>query len=327
MVTCIDVAKKAGVSRQTVSRVINNNPNVSESTRKKVLSAIEKLNYHPNTLARSLKTSKSKSIGLIIPDASNPFYINIANLLQNKLKLMNYSIFIIFSNENEFDEKNSFRYMYEKCVDLILFVPASHNQELEDIIKSNSIPVVQLFRNLYDSLPSITINDNYGAYLATEELIKSGHKKIILVEGKYEFRSERLDGFMNALKDNGIGFEEYMYVNLSEDTSRNFNILSDIIRKHSPTAFIAVSTKIEICVLKFLEKAGLSFPDSISVIFYDDNEVSELLNITSITHDMEKISDTIVQKISTCLKNPENAFHKQLKPLLCVRKSVKEPVI
>lgn len=322
MATCIDVAKKAGVSRQTVSRVLNNSKNVSQKSRERVFKAIQELSYHPNTLARSLKSAKTKSIGFIIPDAKNVFYIEIANLLQNKLYRHDYSIVMLFSDENTFNEEKCIQYMIEKRVDLLLFTPTTKNEKLSKLINLYNLPSVQLFRDLYADLNAITVDDEYGAYIATKKLLKNGHTKIILIEGDYSFGSERLKGFTRALKEYGILYEDYMHVLLPRNTSIGDKDLAQQIKDKAVTGLIAVSKPIELRIVKLLKNEKLTLGKEISAVFYDDNDLADFLKITVIAHDLEKIADEIIEKVFQVLNEETSVFRKVITPYLIERDSV-----
>ena len=324
MATCIEVAKKAGVSRQTVSRVINNSPNVTEETRLRVLQAIDELSYHPNMLARALKSAKSCGIGFIVPDPLNPFFIKIASSLQNKLSKQNYNLVMLFGHENTLDEERFFNYMYEQQVDLILFTPTNYSAKLEQTIRSHQTPVVQLFRGLYETINSITVNDRYGAYLATTELLKNGHTKIVLLEPSHEFDTGRVSGFQDALAEYGVNYEEWMHLALPSAPETSESVLSAHLKKHAPTAIIPVSKQIETLTLNLLDSEKVKLYDQMSLVFYDDNEIADLLKITAVGHDIDGITDSIMEHLFAYLENPQTTFHATIEPELIYRNSVQK---
>lgn len=321
MSTCIDVAKRAGVSRQTVSRVINNSPNVAEETRNRVLKAIEELSYRPNMLARSLKSAKSCSVGFVICDPLNPFYIKIANSLQNRLNEYNYRLVVLFANEDVREEGNFFNYMYEQQVDIVLFTPSEYSNQIERLIQRHQTPVIQLFRKIYPTINSIKVDDTYGTYLATKELLKSRHKDILLIEPALPFETGRLEGFRQALEEFGVPYRPWMFLTLPTN-GQNEATLSAYFSEHKPTAAIPVSKSIEMQLLNMLGENAIQIPNDVSVIFYDDNEVANLIKVTAIDHDIEYITALIVEKLFSNLEHPERSFHSVVKPKLLHRSSV-----
>jgi DNA-binding LacI/PurR family transcriptional regulator len=324
MATCIEVAKKAGVSRQTVSRVINNSPNVTEETRRKVLQAIEELSYHPNMLARALKSAKSHSIGFIISDPLNPFFIKVASSLQVKLSKQNYNLVLLFGHESILDEEQFFHYMYEQQVDLILFTPSTYNSKLEETIRAHQTPVIQLFRSLYDNLNSITINDRHGTYLATADLLKNGHKKIVLLEPSYEFDTGRVSGFKDALAEYGVPYEDWMYLDLPSAPEESESVLIERLNKYQPTAIIPVSKSVETLTLTTLDARNIKLYEQMSLVFYDDNEIADLLKITAIGHDIDAITDSIISHLFTYLDDPQITFRDTIEPELLRRGSIRK---
>ena len=293
MATIVDVAKKAGVSCQTVSRVINNSTNVSEKTRKKVLEVINELDFCPNDLARALKTSKSKTVGFIISDPNNPFYINIAISLQHKLDECGYSLVILFSNEDPDNQDKCFEYMFQKCVDMILFTPTSPTAHLAERLKSRNVRAIQLFRNIVNDVNYIVADDEYGTYKATKYLLENHHEKMMLIVGPYETENNRKRGFIRALKEFKIEFNDNMFVELTGNDEQQETALSKKIKEYKPTAMIPVSMPVEQITLQVLKKNDITIGKDVSVIFYDDNEIAKLLNITCIAHDIEEISEII----------------------------------
>ncbi len=315
MANCNDVAKYANVSRQTVSRVINNSGYVSAQARERVLDAIEKLNYYPNTAARSLKSTKSKSIGLIIPDPYNDFYIKISNYLQKKLNDMNYSLLILFSDEDTQTEEKCLSTLIEHRVELLLFTPTSANKKFLQLLKSYNIKIIQLFRYLYDSFTSITIDDEYGSYLAAASLLKQGHRRLLLIEEMHSFDSLRLQGLKRALLEFDVPFCPEMYLPSPKD-STGIETIKSVLLKYRPTAVIAVAKPIEISFIRAITELKYEVNKDVSVIFYDDNEIADIFNISVVTHNFDNITDTIVHAITECLTGDPKNPHIVLTPFL-----------
>lgn len=320
MATIIDVANLANVSRQTVSRVINNSPNISPKTRETVLNAIKQLNYQPNEYARMLKTSKNKTIGYIISDPQNHFYISIANTLQHKLDEYGYSLTILFSNENVNHQDKCFEAMVQKYVKFILYTPTTTGDNIDEFSKKHDVKIIQLFRKINPYLPYIIADDEIATYNAVKTLIENSHEKFALVVGPYETENRRLSGLKKAIKDKGLEFNDSMYVKLNGSDEEQNKQLSEYIKNHKPTALIPVSTPIEYITLEVLFKLGLKIKSDISLIFYDDNELSKLFNITSVSHDIDVICEAITKaliedKIENIKLTPYLAFRDSIKKL------------
>lgn len=319
MATCNDVAKIAGVSRQTVSRVVNNDKGVSNETKDKVLKVIKDLNYYPNVAARSLKSTKSRCIGLIIPDANNDFYIKIANLLQQKFYNMNYSLLVLFSDDDKITEEKCLETLIQNRIELLLFSPSTINNNFLNLLHNYNIKAIQLFRYIYKDLSSIMIDDEYGTYIGTKELINKGYKKILLVEEKHSFETPRYNGYKKALLEANIEVKDEMFIKLNKD-GKEISKLIDAIKEYKPSAIIGVAKTIEMMVLRALIQMNKKYNDDVAILFYDDNEIAEFFEITSITHDFNKICDTIVELSLNYLQKNEGIKRVSLNPILLIRK-------
>ena len=318
MANCNDVARLANVSRQTVSRVINNSGSVSEDARQRVLDAIAQLGYYPNTAARSLKSSKSKTIGLIIPDSTNDFFIKIANMLQKKFITLGYSLLVLFSDENEQIEERCLTTLIENRIELLLFTPTSINNRFLSLLDTYNIKAIQLFRHSYDELVSIAFDDVYGGKLAASSLLEKGHHKILLIEEYYPFESSRLSGFKQALAQYNIPFSPSMYL-CNQRGGAEIDTIKDALLSYSPTAVIVIAKPTEIALMKAIFALPLTLHQDIDVLFYDDNEIAEFFEINTIAHDFELITDTIIDAVMNALDGNAEAKRITLKPFLLQR--------
>ena len=150
-ITIKDIAKKANVSVSTVSRVINNKPDVNEKTREKVINIIKKYNYQPNDVARGLKLKETFSIGLVIPDISNPFFPEVARGVEDCGNDSSYSVILSNTDNNNKREQNAIKFMLNKQIDGIILTLSTQNKDILYNLEENNIPVVQLDRNIPES--------------------------------------------------------------------------------------------------------------------------------------------------------------------------------
>lgn len=209
-VTAKDVAKLAGVSTATVSRVVNNDPRISEDTRAKVLKCIDYLDYKVNNIARSLKTNRTYTIGFIAPEISNEFFMNIARGVEDEASKYGYSIIICNSNESVEEEENRIRLLCEKCVDGIIIIPSSNEGKHFNYLKELNIPVVLTDRLVENFQSDAVLVDNInGTYSAIEHLINMGYRRIGFISGDLKLTSaiERYEGYKRALKDYCIPYD------------------------------------------------------------------------------------------------------------------------
>ena len=233
----------AKVSRATVTRVISEPEKVNPETREKVLKVMKELNYIPNFMASSLKSSKSHSVGLIIPDLVNPFYIDFAYSLQRKLHERQYNLIIQLSNESTAEESNCIQTLLRYKVECLLFAPIETTNNILSSIDYYKGKLLQIFRKTYDELNSVFIDDENGAYIATMELLKKGHTNIALFEGiTSNATSSRLVGCKRAFHEFGLTFPEENYIPLDVQTMKLEDITNILLNKRI-TGCIVVSYK------------------------------------------------------------------------------------
>src|SRR6056297_3556125 len=206
-VTIKDIAKKADVSVTTVSRVLNNKPDVGDDTRARILKLIEDMNYNPNSVARGLVMQKTHTIGLIIPDISNPFFPQVARAIEDKAQKSGYSV-IFFNTDNHLErERKAVELFKSKQVDGLIVSLSLGNEEILNQLKAANYPVVQIDRSvLSDSYPLVSIDHKKSAYQLVEYLLKKRHRKIAHISGDLNTTSarERMAGYKKALNDYNI---------------------------------------------------------------------------------------------------------------------------
>jgi DNA-binding LacI/PurR family transcriptional regulator len=207
MVSSKKVADLAGVSISTVSRVFSNPSLVNEKTRKKILKIANELNYFPDINARALKLNKSHIIGVIVSDISNPFYMKILKEVMTWSDKNNtkYRFYVTFTNEDKTNEIGAIRSLISSKVDYMIFTPVSNNnKDVESMIIDNNLLTLQLYRHAYDSLDSLKIDDEFGTYLATTELIENNHKEILLLDFDVPTPTNRDIGYFAAFKEKNM---------------------------------------------------------------------------------------------------------------------------
>jgi DNA-binding LacI/PurR family transcriptional regulator len=277
MIKIGDVAKRAGVSVATVSRVINKRGNVKKSTEEKVLKAVEELGYFPNLSARSLKTNRTLTIGIIIPDITNPFFPIVVRGAQNVFKQEGYTIILCNSFEEEYEEKKHLNILEAKKVDGILLIKAPsrmNDSKYMERLKNFPIPIVYIDRlpDLQD-IPAVVADNISGGYDATLHLIKLGHKNIAAITVQYPItvHKERLQGYFSALNDHNIPINKQYIQKGIPSIQEGISLAQSLINMNNrPTAIFVTNNKLTIGLMKALEIAGLKCPQDISVVGYDD---------------------------------------------------------
>lgn len=307
-VTIKDIAKEANVSVTTVSRVLNNKPDVNYKTKQKVLQVIKKLNYNPNGIARGLVLQKTYTIGLIIPDICNPYFPEVARGVQDQAKKLGYSVILYNSDNNKQSEIEAIQLLKSKQVDgIILSLSVSNSEELDQLEKNN-FPVVQIDRKISGSnSPSVTIDNILSAYNATEYLLQLGHTRLAHITGNLGTKTgqDRLQGFQSALQAYGLDGNP-IYIregNYSKD-SGYLEMKALLELKQRPTAIFAANDLMALGAYEAIFDAGLKISEEIAIIGHDDIDVASLIRpglttMSQPTYNLGQIAaKMLIQKIS-----------------------------
>ncbi len=301
-VTIKDVAKLAGVSKSTVSRVLTNSDNCSERARQKVLEAAEKLNYKPNALARAMITKKTGNIGLIIyqkhkPILSHPFYAPIVEAIVDTSRKKGYSLFIASDQDIN---ASSAELLLEKRVDGIIFA-SFIDPSIVLKYKNLGVPLVLLNNSVdIEGISYVTCDNYLGAYKAVNYLVQKGHTYIGFLCGPLQHRSytERYKGYVAALEDNGIKVQEDL-IRIGESTLSDGNRLMNQLLHSTriPTAVFASNDMMAIGAIKAIKKKNLNIPRDIGVIGFDDIEFGILIEpaLSTVHVDKTKMGELAVE--------------------------------
>lgn len=319
MSNIFDIAKAAGVSKTTVSRVVNNQLGVKEDTRQKVLDTIKRLNYIPNQAARSLASKKAGVIGVIYNVINTSVYLNLANLLEKYAAQYNYNIVFCSSNNDYKSKERYIQYFTGGAADgLILFGSDVSDKDLVRRVTDKNFPLVIIENHFNDiNVNNILINNFFGAKQAVEYLISLGHTKIAHITGNINHKaaSERMNGYLEALKENGIKYnKDYVFFTDAGDKSGSLEIEKIIYLKDPPTA---VFTFNDLQGYEAIQKAieiGIRVPQDLSIVGFDNicemlHFIPANLKLTSIIQPMEKIAEAaiglIVENINDTRMEPK----------------------
>ena len=275
-VTMQEVAKDANVSIATVSRVINNNYNVNEKTRQRVLKSMEKLSYLPNSIARSLKINATNTIGFVVSDISNTYHISIARAVEDVIEKHNFNMTVCSTGNDKERELTYLKLLMSQNIAGLILNTTGKNDDF--ILEMNKyIPIVLLNRKIDSAefVGDLVGTDNYNcSYQLTEILLKMGHRRIFVVHGPLELSNgmERFSGFVQAMKDYGVDVgEDYPYKFNSEFSLDGGYNAVEYMRKlpQKPTAIFAQNNMSTIGVLKACKEHNINAPEDISLVAYD----------------------------------------------------------
>jgi len=276
MSTIGDVAKRAGVSAMTVSRVINNSGYISPDTRMRVERAIAELGYVPNALARSLRFKKTKTIALILTDITNPFFTTVARGVEDTASKHGFSVIFCNTDESESEEAQYLNVLLQRQVDGILLVPARNSMDSVAALQDHGTPVVILDRRIAgDVVDSVRCDSEQGAYELVKHLIDLGHTRIAALTGPQSISTatDRVIGYERALAHTGLDHAARIYhapYTIEGGYQMAKQALAESRSGAAPTAFFAGNNFIAIGAFRALLEAKLKVPDDISLVAYDD---------------------------------------------------------
>jgi LacI family transcriptional regulator len=335
--TIKDVAKEASVSIATVSLVINNNGRISQQTRKKVLKAIKKLNYHPSRSARGLVSQKTGNIGFILTEEhflrTEPFYTKIFLGTEFEARSKDYYVLLATVNSS-FNEGDPLpRFIAEKNFDGIVIAGKVPTALTKSILKYNKPTVfVDFSPNINNKDYTNILTDNIkGGQLATDHLIKYGHKKIAFIGGEISHPSisERLHGYKLALDRAKLNIDESVIITNDDELSRQNGCAAAellISKKKHVTAIFAANDATAIGVMQCLKDNGIKIPDEISVVGFDDVEADLFIDppLTTIRVPKLDMGTEAIQLLIGLINNENVKVKKILMPVeLIMRKSTK----
>jgi len=279
-----DIARESGYSIKTVSRALNNHPDINLKTKQKILRIAKKYSYHPNLLARSLRTRKTYTIGYIIPDINNEFFARVGIVIEDEFRKHGYNILISFTKGQSNWEIESLKLLLSKRVDGVVLATVGETEEyIKKMIHDYKIPIVVIDNKI--DVPGLyfVLHDNVrGAYILTKHLIEHGHRDIACITGplKETSGSERLEGFSRAMDEYGVKInKDFIRVSNWEEEG-GFNVTLDLFksRKSAPTAIFSANSVMAIGIYKALRKLGIKIPDDVAIVSFDDFDFVEILD-------------------------------------------------
>jgi DNA-binding LacI/PurR family transcriptional regulator len=312
MSTIKEVAELAGVSIGTVSHVIGGSVPVSMGLREKVLAAINQLDYHPNHIARSLKTRTTRTLGIVVPDMTIPFYPQVIRSAEAAARALGYSVIAVNSDDSTTRQKEVLSLLRSQRVDGVLLVIASgqgSEGQVRKLIASN-MPVVCLDR-LPDGLEvdSVCVEDSAAAEMAVSHLISRGHRRIAIVTGPLTLRNERerLAGYKAALKRAGIQPVSSLIweANLRADEVKA-TCEDNILRIPSrPAALFCTNGVTGLGALRCIVACGMSIPEDIAFVTFDELSADDVFRpaITSVVQPADEIGSRAAQILINRIKN------------------------
>ncbi|MFC4652162.1 catabolite control protein A [Lactococcus nasutitermitis] len=301
--TIYDVARVAGVSMATVSRVVNGNANVKEKTRKKVLDAIAELDYRPNAVARGLASKRTTTVGVVLPTITNPYFAAIARGVDDVASMYNYNVILANSDNNEEKEGKVIESLLSKQVDGIVFTGSSLHEDIRTQLKTARSAIV--LAGMIDGdkeLPSINIDYRAAALEATAQLAKN-NKKIAYILGSLENTEnvERMVGYQESLTNAGIEFDEGLVFEGNYDYENGKALADRLLAKGVTAAVVAIDT-VAVGLLNALQAKGVKLPEDFEIIAGSNSSITEysypgLTSVNQPLYDLGAVSMRLLTKL------------------------------
>ena len=281
--TLVSIAERSGCSISTVSRVLSGNAakyRISQRTVARVTEEVKRCNYTPSLLAKGLRTNRTDTIGLLIPNIENSFFAGVAGVVIRESRNYNYKVVVVDTQEDERNEQDGLSALLARRVDGIVAAPCGSNAELFASVQEGGMPLVLIDRYLPDAgMLSYVTTDNYrGAVMATEYLLENGHRRIGFLGSISSTSSiqDRYLGYYKALLENRIPLRQDWVI---ADRSNESDIFPEFtLPNDMPTAFVCNCDETAYKLVNQLKAAGYSIPDDISVVGYDNHIYSTICN-------------------------------------------------
>jgi len=329
MATIYEVSKLAGVSLATVSRVMNKNTRVSDKTRDKVLEAMEQLGYRPNTIAQSLASNRSNSIGVLVSELHGPFFGQMMAGIESEIRAAGKHVIITTGHSEIEKEKDGIEFLISRnCDAIIVHAEAVSDEYLTELNKKDT-PVYLMSRHVPAmSEQCVSLNNEMGGYLATKHIIEQGHKNIAYITGP-QFKadaSDRLTGHKRALQEYGIHFNEQLYFEGDFKESCGNDGLKQFINTKLPfDALVCANDEIASGAMKYAREHGFKLPEDLSIIGFDNVIFAsylypKLTTIDNPVNEMGKMAAKLVLK--NVYQNKAFEIQHIFEPNLVVRDSV-----
>lgn len=298
-VTIYDVAERAGVSIATVSKVINNTGNMREETRKKVRQIIEEMDYHPNLMASALTGKGTRTLGLLVPDISNPFFSAMARYIEDCAHERGMSVIMCSIDGNIEKEQKYIELLQSKQVDGIIVASTFHNKTLLKALVKKGIPIVML---AYDDasldVSIVSVDDFKGGYEAASHLFSKGHRHIAIIAEHAHSSDLRIYGFRVAFEARGIEFDEQNIIRVTASITNGKACMEELVMKEEelPSAIFACNDLLAIGVIQGASERGIRIPDDLAIIGFDNTilATTTVPGLTTVAQPFQEMADKTV---------------------------------
>ncbi|TLS49593.1 LacI family transcriptional regulator [Paenibacillus antri] len=304
MATIYDVAKEAGVSIATVSKVINETGRISDKTRQHVRSVMKRLDYQPSLVASALTKKRTNTIGLLLPDLGNLFFAEVARSVEDRAHEKGYNV-VICSTDNDADKEEKYlAWLRQKRVDGIILATGMQSDKSVKSLLDARLPVALIARESRRlSVDTVRVDDFRGGYLAASHLVELGHTRIAVIAENLSVSSsrERVEGYKKALEEAGLAVDEALIRISSFDIEGGKEAARQLLElTEPPTAVFACNDLLAIGILQVCRAMGLAVPARLSVVGFDNTLIASLAEppLTTIAQPIPELGREVVDLIT-----------------------------
>lgn len=332
MSTIKDVAALAGVSFTTVSHVLNNTRPVSAEARARVLAAVDEIGYLPSAVARSLRKSETKIVGVLVPNVQNPFFAELVCGVEECCRQAGYSVFLCNSDNDPKNQQQYMRTLLEKRIDGLLLSSAGDSEALAGLFRHASVPAVTVDRLVPGARADrVSVNNQLGAHEAVRHLLSLGHRRIGCVSGPAEFEvtQERVAGWRRALQEAGIDARPEWLVESDFSSAGGHQAVKSLLRRQPElTAVFAGNDLMALGALRAAAELGLNVPRQLSVVGFDAIELGSFIHpaLTTVGCSIKDLGREAGRALIERIEHPQAPLKDlQLTPRLVLRESTAAP--
>ena len=310
--TIKDIRKKTGLSLATISKYLNGG-NVLPENREKIGGAIKELHYHVNDMARSLVTSQTRSVGMVVPSMVSPFHGSLIRYIESELKQAGYSLMVCDSMDDAEQERDNIEFLSRKNVDGLVLIPTGRKiQDILDLVPGR-VPIITLDVK-WSGISGVTIDNVRAGYEATSYLTERGHRRIgIIYIGKQCTGRQRLKGYCKALAKRGIQREEVLEMATDGTVDGAYEAMNRLLSlDRRPTAVFTCNHDMNIGAVMAMNDAGFRYPTDLSIIGFDDLLIPSILNprLTVLEQPMEEMGNAAARIILEHMRHTDPADRK-----------------
>ncbi|OLU13548.1 LacI family transcriptional regulator [Pseudomonas sp. PA1(2017)] len=330
MATIKDVAARAGISYTTVSHVVNGTRPVSDPVRSKVEAAIAELGYVPSGVARSLRVRATGTLGLLVPNASNPYFAELARGIEDHAERNGYSVILCNSDDDTDKQLRYLRVLLERRIDGLIVATVASDAAFAEALANLRVPLVLVDRSLEGvSADQLRVDHEQGAYLATRHLLELGHRRIACIGGpaSTQVAQLRAAGYRRALDEAGIAARAVADCPFTSPAG-HAAAQALLAGEQRPTAIFAGNDMIALGVLRAAAERQLQVPQQLSVVGFDDIEVSRYLHpaLTTVGQCIGALGEQVAARLLERIRTPGLAVAQRLiEPILVLRESSAAP--